>query len=355
MAANYTILADGEVLYIANAKDRIVLDPKLSIRENQTDSLTFKVPKTNALYGELYKLSTTIEVRRNDTDILFRGRIVDSTTDFDRTADITCEGALAFLGDTIKERYLEGTYTTPKALFEAALNEHAAQVPSSTPLRKITYFDCDVTTSGAFENKEVSQTSEVLSSLLSDYGGYVQIYYTDSMNYITYYSNPSIVDSQSIRFSENLLDLTITEDGSGVFTTVLPCGKVINDETGERLRLGTGNAAYVENADAVTAFGRIIRPVTFDDVEDTATLRALAEFYLASGVRLATTVTANAIDLSIIDINVDRLHIGNMVMLDTWPHNLSAYMRCSEMNIDLVNPESSTYVFGVTIKGLTDM
>lgn len=355
MAANYTILADGEVLYIANAKDRIVLDPKLSIRENQTDSLTFKVPKTNALYGELYKLSTTIEVRRNDDDILFRGRVVDSTTDFEGTADITCEGALTFLGDTIKERYLEGTYTTAKALFQAAMNEHAAQVPSSTSLRKITYFDCDVTTSGTFENKEVSQTSEVLSSLLSDYGGYVQLSYTDDATYISYLANPSTVDSQNIRFSENLLDLTITEDGSGVFTSVLPCGAVIDQDTGERLRLGTGDAAYLENADAIAAFGRIIRPVTFDDAEDVNTLRAFATFYLASGIRLATTVSATAIDLSIINVNVDRLHIGNLVMLDTWPHNLSAYMRCSEMDIDLVNPENSTYVFGVTIKGLTDM
>ena len=357
MAANYMILADTAVLYIANDPDHIVLDPKLTLKDSGTDSLSFIVPPTNVLYNQLNRLSTVIEVKYDD-EIIFRGRIVDMDMDFYKQYSVTCEGAMAFLGDTIMNPYAEGTYTTASALFQAAINQHNSLLANGNPKKRFYYSTSDVTTQFTDERTDYSYTSEILSTLREKVGGHFKISYNGDGNAISYLADYTDVSNQKIVFGENLLDITKSMDCSDVFTSIIARSGEINSETHARLVTG-----IIDNQTAINKYGRIIKHVDFDDIkvdENTteeqarAQLLASAQVSLAFGVIEATSMTIKAIDLHILNIDTGKIRIGNKVNILSYPHNISEYVVCSEIDMDLVNPENTAFTFGRVAKALTD-
>lgn len=348
----YYIYADDELLYNTYDEDHIVINPRLRLKLNNTDELTFTLPPGNALYSSLSKLRTTLTVKQGN-DILFKGRILDDTADFQNRKDVHAEGALAFLGDTIKAPYEYGTYKTAKDFFKAVMNEHYAQAPSTIPDRRIKYVRCTVSADVDLENLEYSQTTDALSELLDQTNGYLKLeYYQDGQIGLSYLNGYDHTSSQVIRFGENLLDISQFIDASSVYTSVVALGKA--DDNGKRLTTGSGSAMYTESQDAINLFGRIIKTITFDDVEDVATLRTLAQQYLNLGIQTATTITISAVDLHLVDFDTEKIRIGDAVRIISAPHNIDAYFQCSEIMIDMQNPDNSTYTFGSTVSNLTD-
>ena len=349
----YYIYADGEVLYSLTNEEYYIANPKLTLELNQIDSLDFNMPPSHALYSSLSKLKTTIEVKQG-SEVLFRGRVLDDDIDFYNRKTVHCEGALAFLNDTIKAPYSAGTYKTVDALFKAALDEHTSQVPNSTPKRKLKFVKCNVTTAIESENDEYSQTMDVIRSLVDENGGYLKLeYYDTGETGLSYFSAPVHTSSQIIDFGENLLDLNQKTDAAEIYTSVVCLGKK-NDETGQRLKTGSGSAMFVESADAINTFGRIIRVFTYDDIESQSELRSLAQVLLALGVQQSITFTIKAVDLHFLFPNVEKIRIGDSVQIRSAPHNINSFFQCSRIDMDLQSPDNTEYTFGATIKALTD-
>ena len=75
-----------------------LVNPKLTLEDNAAGSLTFKLPTSNYGYSIVERLSSGIQVVR-DNDILWEGRVLTDEEDFNKDRSIYCEGILSFLND----------------------------------------------------------------------------------------------------------------------------------------------------------------------------------------------------------------------------------------------------------------
>ena len=349
----FYILCDKEVLYAANDPDYALTNANLVLELNQTESLDITIPPTNAMYSKIDRLRSTIEVVQGK-EVLFRGRVLEDSTDFYNNKSMHVEGALSFLGDTIMPPYEEGKYTTAKDFFKAIMKAHTSQVPTSTPYRKLKFTKCNVTDEVDVYNDEYSYTSEALSSLL-DVGGFFKLeYYADGTTGLSYLNSYDHTSSQNIQFGENLLDLNMSISAADIYTSVVALGAA-DEETGVRLTIGDGDDIYVENQDAINKFGRIVRYFTFDDVTDRTELKQLAEAYLTVGLTTSVTIEVNAFDLHLLEGGVEKIRLGDGIYFQSLPHGLDGYYQVSRIDMDILHPENNRFTFGSTVKALTDV
>ena len=347
----YYIYCDGQVLYGINDDEHVVLNPVLDLSINETDSFTFTLPPSNTLYSSISKLKSTIEVRQGD-EVLFRGRVLDDNLDFNNLKHVHCEGALAYLQDTVMRPFAAKTYSTVKDYFKAILDEHCKQVPDSTPYRKLKFNKCDILTplSEDFALEDYTQTSDEISSLLDTFGGYLKLeYYDDGTTGLSYVSSYNHTSSQVIDFGENLLDLNVTIDTSSIYTSVIALGKA-NEDTG--VRLTTANI-FTDNKDGISKFGRIIRVFTFDEIDNVNDLTAIAEAYAAQGLAASVTIDISAVDLHLVNPLIQKFRCGDAVYVRTTPHGIDGYYQCSKVSLDLQNPDNTNYSFGSQSTSLT--
>ena len=407
--SRYYILSDGEIVYSPNDTQHIVTNPQLSISVNETDSLSFTMPPSNEMYSKIDKLRSTIEVRQG-TDILFRGRVIDDSTDFNNLKSVNCEGAKAFFSDTVMPPFLKGTYKTAKAYFYAIVDQHNRQARTS---REIQFVKCNIAKDIEVESDEYQSCADALGQLLESVGdGYFKLeYYSDGTTGISYLSSFDHTSSQQIEFGKNLLDVSVKVDATSIYTSVLPLGEKKDtyvqtsdqtkkkdkdyytyeqDEDGKweyksftedkfedgvtyyekglsyRLRIGEGGAGYVEDQSAIEKFGRIVRTFTFDDVVDTDPdtgdaieykdkLRELGAVYLQAGLGADVTLEGKLVDYHIVNPTNEVLHVGDSVKIISTPHNLDGYYMLSACTLQLQNPDQSDYTFGATIRALTDI
>lgn len=349
----FYIYADDEVLYSMNDEDRYLVNPRLNLELNQADSLEFTLPPTNTLYSKLLRLKTTIEVRQGE-EVMFRGRILDDDTDFYNNKSVHCEGALSFLGDTIMEPYEEGYYEKANELFEDAIDQHYEQVPDSTPNRRLKFVKCNVTSDVAVSNDNYSYTSDIISTLLTDIGGFMKLeYYANGETGISYLNSLEHTSSQVIDFGENLTDLTVTVDTSEIFTAVQCVGAAPKDaESGEAI--GPHITSYLEDTIGIATYGKIVRYFTYDDVETQEQLDTIAYAQLLNGSTRITTIEVKAVDLHLVYPEYEKIRIGDYVRIRTAPHMIDSYFQCSKIDIDIQNPANTVYTFGATYKTLTD-
>lgn len=352
----YYVFADDEILYSMNDENRYLLNMKLSLEINQVDQFDFTVPPTNILYSKLLRLKTTIEVRQG-SEILFRGRILTEDIDFNNMKSIHCEGALSFLGDTLLEPYKEDKYTTAEAFFSDALTQHYNAVPASTPKRRLVKKNCTVSANITTSNETYSRTSDAISWLLDNVGGFIKLnYLADGTTEIYYLNSLGHTSSQIIDFGDNLIDISMSIDTSDICTAVLvEGGKDTDTEVREHV--------YLEDAESIKTYGKIVRTYTYDDIvasddmtaeEASKQLNAMALYQLLLGTKLTMTVSAKAIDLHLVYPEYEKIRVGDNVRLRTRPHNIDSYFQCVSVDIDPQHPENNIYTFGAVLPAITD-
>lgn len=357
----YTIYADDNLLY---SPDLIndgygVLTPKLTMELNKAGSLEFVVPPTNAMYGSLSKLKTTIRVK-DDQEEIWRGRILHDEKDFYNRKAVYCEGALSFLTDTIQRPYsFSGSVTS---LFAKYMTEHANQASAG---RLISRGSCNVTDPNDYivrsNSDYVSSWNEMSEKLLGLLGGYFKLTYGngDSMT-LSYVTDYNSISDQVIEFGINLLDISEYVNAEDVFTVLIPLGaKTLNQDGTEGPRLTISSLFqdghdYLENTSAINLFGRIVRTQVWDDVTVASNLRTKGQAYLNAGIEMAVTLSIKAVDLHVIDVNTRRIKLGDFVRVVSAPHELDRYFLCSKIVLDMQNPDQTEFTLGVSYSAMTD-
>lgn len=99
----YRVICDGEVLHDIRDEYYQIFSPKISMELNKTGNFDFEILSTHPNAGTIEKLKSRISVYE-DSEILFKGRPLNDESDFQNTGQVTCEGELAFLLDTIQRR-----------------------------------------------------------------------------------------------------------------------------------------------------------------------------------------------------------------------------------------------------------
>lgn len=333
---------------------------------NKAGSLEFTMPPTHHLYNSISKLKTTIHVYNDSNKEMWRGRIIHDEKDFYNRKQVYCEGALSFLLDGIQRPY-EYKGSVQRFLEKVLLASQNEQVEDNRKLKYRSIAGNIVEDENELivrSNSEyVSVFNEITDKLLNKVGGYLKLTFGTGNEFdytFCYYVNTyGDVSEQVIEFGVNLLDITEYINAENVFTVLIPIGKKEENEDGsegKRLTVESVNDGkdYIEDATAINIFGRIVRTKVWDDVTVASNLLTKGKKYLQSGIEMAVTLSIKAVDLHLIDVNTETIHLGDYVRVVSVPHGLDKYFLCSKIIFDMQNPDKTEFTFGTGFSAMTD-
>ena len=328
-----------------------LIDPTLAEEVGKNQTFTFTISPLHPNKDKIIPMASEIFIYKDNTKIACC-RMLDSESDFYNTGKATCEGELAFLIDSVQRpyEYAGSLYN----FFVQLINTHNSEVEERKrfTVGNVTIAGAEITRS----NAEYSNTmTELISQLTDINGGYLHVRYSGNTKYLDYVSDYGGINTQVIRFGENLLDLKKSVDPTKLITALIPTGATITSEgtdTGDSvvdIKPVNGGIDYIYDVDAVAAYGWIWGSQKFDDVTDPEVLLTKARVYLDNAVSIPETIELSAVDLSIIGVDVDSLHLGYWTDIISKPHGLNTRFLLSKMTIGLANPAKNSIVLGKVV------
>lgn len=329
-------------------------DPVLTREAGSAGTLEFKTYKEHYAYGELNPVTTFFMVREGENEV-FRGRYMGSEEDFYCTGNITCEGDLAFLYDSVLRPYEHKGGIREFMLM--VLDNHNSQVE---PRKQFRLGIITVTDSNDYINRSDSgyaKSLDVLRDKLVDtHGGYLRTRRDGNIYYLDYLEDYGGTNDQKIRFGENLLDLAKYIDATDIITALIPTGAV-TDAGGQSRTLGIGSVNngldYVYDADAVTRFGWIWGTHNWKDVTTAKNLLAKAQEYIKKASTLPVTMQLNAIDLIHAGVDTESFRLGYWTEVIAEENGVHGTYLLVKMENHLANPEEDVIVLGGTLPSFT--
>lgn len=365
----FYIYADGQSIYQPPDETMTLISPKLTLEMGKAGSLEFSVPPTHKFYNQLRQLKTLITVELDDVEI-FRGRVLSNTRDFNNIRTVYCEGDLAYLIDSVQkgEKY---NGTTHK-LFRKIIEAHNARVEKEKQFTvgNITIEDREIILTGQsdqtadpdtgdFDYKQIAINSisnewntsfDYIESCIIDYcGGYLRTRRVENTTYIDLLENYGKKAAQEIEFGVNMLDLTEEVTAEELFTVLIPLG----DENLTIASVNDGSDELVDKA-GVEAYGRIVKTQVFDNVNKASTLLENGKRFLESHANIPITFTIRAVDMHLVDTRVEEIYVGDVVHVNSMPHELAQDLTCTKVEYDIENPSNDVYTFGNPKQTLTE-
>lgn len=339
-------------------RDFLAVSASLSTEVNKSGTLTFTITPNNDAYGYISKLKTVVRVYVNKQqydEVLWTGRVLDTSRDFYNRLTVKCEGWLSILMDSVVPPYIfdsispgwkdaeEKPALTLSQMMNVVIANHNNQIPANSGKQ--------VTLTINFGSQNPSKVPSVpnyqttldfiQSEILSEFGGYLSI--TDNNN-LYYFSDDNINQSvQEIAFASNLLDFTEQIDASEVYTYLIATGKDDIEVT----------VSADDNGTALGLFGPIYRHQDFSEIDTTEALAAAAKAELAKNSIAATTITISAVDLSLLTADAGDIKLGELVHVRSDPHGVNTWYPCSQIEYDLCDPAKTQYTLGVSPETLT--
>ena len=340
-----------------------VLSPKLSIAQNSVGSLTFTVPPGNVGYDHLERLITWIRVFKNtQEDPYWEGRILTEKTDFWNCKQITCEGILGVLNDTIQPPH-HYQNQTGRSFLEALLNIHNAKVDD---WKKIYVGNSDAQFVSSHRYTNYESTLECINDKLLKDGGYLSLRYDDGKRYLDLLTNYPAEHSQKIEFGKNLLDFTKSFSSEDYCTVLVPRGAQLGEGPYEALVPYTDVSSvndgsiyvYLTNDDFETPpdtlplneFGWIEAVHDWEDVYEPTNLLRKAKQYLKDVQFDNMQLEVNALDLRYAGLEYDEINLNDTIRVVSDPHGLDRLFPVTKLDIPLDAPESTVFTLGTNVK-----
>lgn len=368
---------------------------------NTAGEFEFSVPPTNAAYNSINLLTSRITVNLNN-ETLFEGFPVEIGRDWNNCKAVRCAGQLSVLNDAIlpgwgisNSEYSSARTTPYEKFIDVNLQIFNGQVDS---WKAVVLGDCDfkylkdvagndMTGQSSFMSEleykfptfwEWLQMPEFLarSPLTNVYNGYIIPRYTgprypsDSMALtIDIKATSGATSTQTIEFARNLLNFEDVTNAEEIKTIVYPVGKyedtTSNPQTTKYFTIYPGDRTSLDNctddyrnfvlasSSILNSFGRRVKSIIYEDIAAPSNLTGAAQKSLQTLVNRALTINISAIDLSLIDVDYSPIRPGQYFLVKSAPHGINDTFQCSEMTLDLLNPEQNTYTFGPTQQTLT--
>lgn len=351
----YQVRLDDEILHDLREEDRRLVSAKLYFESNKVDRFGFEILPTHPCFNDIKKLKSIISVfaikNTNEYEKLFEGRIPELDKDFNNIGEAEAEGVLSYFRDSI-QRPFEFHDITPEDFLKEIVNRHNEGVDET---KRFEVGDVTVTGNLYRMNEKYVTTLEILNDRLIDrLGGYFRVRYVGDKKIIDYLKDFDGVNAQTIEFGENLLDLTQVATAADVYSVVIPIGA--QDEDGNALTIKSVNDGkdYLENREAIALYGRREAVVEFSDVTLASNLKTKGEEYLQSTIEESLTIEMKAVDLSLINHNIQAFRMYDWVKVISKPHSIIKSFLLKKMEINLIDPTDSYIQLGQIIKGISD-
>ena len=354
----YKVYCDSFLLYHSKLENLKIFNASVELELNKTGSFDFTIYPDHPYYNRIKKLKSIITVFQDDF-MIFRGRLLDEDIGWHNEKHITCEGELSFLLDSIQRPY---SFTGSIWDFLSMLiTFHNAQVD---PEKRFTLGNVTVTDPNDYivrSDIDYVNTWEVIEKKLIELlGGYIIIRHEDGINYLDYLEEINLLAAQSVKFGKNLMDLKRIRKGEDIATVIIPLGAKLKDEEGKdtdiRLTINAvnGDVDFVQDSDAISQFGTIVKTVIFDDVTDAENLKAKGQAHLSDSVKAWETIELTAADLATVDKDITSFHLGTQVRAESDPHGLDQLFLVSKLSINLLDPGANKMVLGKAIPAFSE-
>ena len=344
-------------------EDCTILSPHIQMSTNKAAGLDFTVLPGNEGYDSFHELSTFVYLYR-DNKCIFRGRVSDVKTDIYKQRNVTCDGDLAILSDSIqapntfvdiltvgntkkkqkKKRYKDDNVTmTAEQYFRSVIESHNFQMPDGRKQFTVgTVSASGRNKTDTFSLTSYNDTSSIISStILSKFGGIIRTRYVNDVAYIDWIESYSENNSQDVRFGVNLIEFDEDQPDDDIWTVLLPIGN--NGVTIESVNNGN---KFLENANAIQKYGRIVHYHKFD-TKKAEDLLYKAQVYMGIYCKVyPKDIRVKAVDLELLGSSNDPLELGDLIRVVSSPHGIDRRLACIEMDMDIFNPENNTYTIG---------
>lgn len=378
----YRVLYDNQLLFDPYTDDRIT-DTKLSSKLNAAAYFDFTIAPTHSLYSKLAERAGEVRIYFNNL-ILYKGEITKIDEDFEGNDQVSCTGVLDYLTATRVRPYStikgEQTLTCPATIdgyFQWLIDQH-----NSNCLDSCKRFSVGVNQGNMLDKnnhiyraseQRPTTASEIEDKILNSAGGYLFVRYQDDLNILDLYADVHDVNTQIIDYGINMLDFTKTTTAEGQYTAVVATGYTPDPPEGQtnvKMKPITlegyadGVTPYsstivkmgdrVYDVDAVNRYGYREYYVSNTDIKTYDGLLEYACKTLNTLLSPATTISVRAVDLALImGEKYQHLQLGQAVRVRSKPRKVDEYLMVNSIELDLMNPENTTFVLGASYDTLT--
>lgn len=348
----YRVYCDSFLLYDDSLEGYEIFNPKVELELNQIGKFEFTIYNNHPNFDSLRRLKSIVTVYQDDF-LLFRGRILNDEQGFYNEKQVSCEGELAFLVDSIQRPY---DFTgTPADLFAQLIANHNSQVDES---RRFILGNVTVTDSiGISRNdSEYLNTWESINKkLIETHGGFLWVRHEPDGMYIDYLAELDFLAPQEVEFGKNLLDLKRETKGEEIATAIIPLGaKPEGSESRLTIADINNGVDYVYNQEAVERYGWIFRVQVWDNITEPENLLKMANEALVEQVQMLYSIELSAADLATVDRTVESFHIGTWVQVTIPPHSINQRFLVTKLSIDLLQPAANKLTLGESVYTLTE-
>lgn len=348
----YSIYMDGVRIY-DETEDLSLIDSKLTMELNSAGSLEFTIPVEHTYYDLPKPLTSDVEVREND-EIIWFGRVKEINIDFYNKKHIYCEGALAYLNDSIQRPYVydDGDQTIEQ-FFDDLITNHNEQVNAD---RKFKIGEVEVNETYIYRKLNYEGTLNAIQTMCIDAeGGYLFLRRIGDTNYIDWLREVPYSGSQPLQFAVNITDMTQTFDYGDLITCVIPIGEE-DETTGEIITCAEANNGYdYVLSDLADTFGRISKAVQFSGIKDPAELVDAAKRWLEDEQFDPWTIEIDSAELSYLNDGYTAFKLGQKIEVLSTPHGINKVFPIIKMEMELDSPTKSITIGNIKKKKLTEI
>lgn len=378
----YKVLYDNQLLFDPYTDDCIT-DTKLSSKLNAASYFDFTISPTHSLYSKLAERAGEVRIYFNNL-ILFKGEITKIEEDFEGNSSVSCTGVLDYLTATRVRPYstVEGEQPlkAPSSFdgyFQWLIDQH-----NSNCLDSRKHFSVGVNQGNMLDKNNYiyraseqrpTTASEIEDKILNSAGGYLFVRYKDDLNILDLYADVHDVNTQIIDYGVNMLDFTKTTTAEGQYTAVVATGYTPNPPEGQpdaKMKPITlegctdGGTPYsstivkmgdrVYDVDAVNRYGYHEYYASNSDIKTYDGLLYYACKTLNTLLSPALTISVKAVDLALImGEKYKHLQLGQAVRIRSKPRKVDEYLMVNSIDLDLMNPENTTFDLGASYDTLT--
>ena len=326
----YEVYLDGKLLYYPDDEKCVIINAKLSQALNDAGEFEFEVPSLNPLYEEVRPRASMVQILKDGKEVYY-GEVRETEETLDFTKRVYTVGELAFLFDSIQPQARYQNYTVLQ-FFSVLVQQHNAQVEEKKRFEIGVVTVTDPNDSLYRYTNYEDTLSAIRDKLCDRLSGYLRIRKEKGRRFLDLVRMEDYgkTSNQKIEFGENLLEYAANMDGNNIATAVIPLGARLDVSQVEGLDAYTtirdvnNGKDYLFCQEAVDRFGWIKKVVHFDDVTIPENLKRKGQEWLESSQFENLTLELNAVDMSVLDSDIDGFEVGDMIHASAEPFGMSA-------------------------------
>lgn len=351
------LLCDEYVIHDSSSYDYRCIKLDLKQKVNTSNTLIFTLLPTHPHYNKINKLVSVlklIEINQDGQELMFKGRVIDSSDTIDGIRTYTCEGVLGYLNDTIQPLMVYEDVSV-EAYLKSRLDRHNQMVEENKRIYIGNIIDNNILINNK-DSKRMTTMNSIQDILIDQYGGYLSIREENNKNYLDYTYNCNYLNSQEIKFKKNILDLEQYITSVDLITALIPLGKK-DQETDLPITIESVNndKDYIFDEDAVLKYGWIYSTREYENISSPQVLLEKAKQDLSQLTKLSLSLTITAIDLSLVEVDIEKIRLGDNLKCISKEHKLDDYFLCIVLEKDYLDLSNSKITLDKTIATSSDI